>query len=107
MYSPTMLDLLVKSEEFFTSRQGSILMSTFHWDMGHLEVVVEHVVAPKEVVLNAPMAHAHISGANATSMSFKFLQGPEKAGKWGVVYAWGIEITTNNQAEPHALYFRT
>jgi len=29
---------------------------------GYLEVVVEHVVAPKEIILNGLMAHAHISG---------------------------------------------
>jgi hypothetical protein len=34
--------------------------------------VVEHVVAPRDIILNGIMTHAHISGSNPTPMSFKF-----------------------------------
>jgi len=42
----------VENEEFFTNMQGSILMRASRGAMGHLEVVVECVVAPKETILN-------------------------------------------------------
>jgi hypothetical protein len=41
------LDPLVRSEEFFTNRQGLIPVRTFLEPWGHLEVVVKYVVAPR------------------------------------------------------------
>jgi hypothetical protein len=38
--------------------------------------VVEHVVVPKEIILNDLMTHVYINGSNPTPMSFK-LKFPE------------------------------
>lgn len=42
----------------------------FTW--GQLEVVVEHVVASREIILNDLMTYAHIWGTDPTPMSFFF-----------------------------------
>jgi hypothetical protein len=39
---------------------------------GHLEVVVDTVVAPREIILNDLVTDAHINGSKPTPMSFKF-----------------------------------
>ena len=50
-------------------------MRDFLEPWGHLEVVVEHVVALREIILNDYVTHACISGSRLTPMSFKFKQG--------------------------------
>jgi hypothetical protein len=71
-YYPKGLDLMVESEEFFTIGQGLILMRDLPGVMGHLEVVVEHVVAPRDTILNGIVTRAHISGSKPIPISFKF-----------------------------------
>jgi len=39
---------------------------------GLLEVVINHMVAPKEILLNDLINHAYISGSKPTSVSFNF-----------------------------------
>jgi hypothetical protein len=60
----------VRSKEVFTSGKGSIFMRDFLKPWGNLEVVVECVVAPIEIILNGLMTHAHINGPNHILMFF-------------------------------------
>jgi hypothetical protein len=70
---PKGLDPMVESEEFFTIGQGSIPMRVNLEPWGHLEVVVERVVAPKDTILNGIVTRAHISGSKPTPMSFNLM----------------------------------
>jgi hypothetical protein len=69
---PKGLDPMVESEEFFTVGQGSILVRALPRAMGHLEVVVERVVTPRDTIINGIVTRAHISGSKPTPMSFNF-----------------------------------
>ena len=39
---------------------------------GHFDIVIEHAVAPIEIILNDIMTRAHISGSKPIPMSFNF-----------------------------------
>jgi hypothetical protein len=39
---------------------------------GHLEIVIEHLVAPIEIILNDLVTPVHIGGSKPTHMSSKF-----------------------------------
>jgi hypothetical protein len=59
--------------------------------MGHLEVVVKHVVAPRDIILNRIVTHANIIGSKPPSpMSFnlKHKGVGSNGGKRGVFHHW-------------------
>jgi len=63
---------MVESKAFFTIGKGLIPMRASLEPWGHLEVVVKHVVEPKDAILNGFVTYAHISGSNPTPMSSFF-----------------------------------
>jgi hypothetical protein len=53
--------------------------------------MVEHVVAPRDTILNGIVTRAHISGSKPTPMSFKILKPKgvgSNGGKRGVFHHW-------------------
>ena len=57
-----------KYQGVFINVQGLISTRAKVEVMRHFEVMVEHVVSPREFVLNDSVTHAHVSGSNPTPM---------------------------------------
>ena len=52
--------------------KGIFPVKNFYRAMDHLEIVVEHMVAPIWIILNGPMTYAHISGLKPIPMFLLF-----------------------------------
>jgi hypothetical protein len=106
------LEPLVRSEEFFSSGQGSIPLRDFLEPWGNLEVVVNYLVSPKDIKLNDIVTYSHISGSKHTLMSFKFIL--TCVGVRGIIhdlggiqivkYASGPQNVSNNMVEAYSLW---
>lgn len=96
---------MVESEAFLTISQAWTPMRISLGPWGHLEVVVECVVTPKETILNGFMTDAHISGSKPTPMS-SFIKGGMiyySNDQWENPFSWDLIITTNHQVEAYSL----
>jgi len=61
----------LKARSFFIVGQGSIPIRAYLKPWGNLEVVVECVAAPRDIILNGIVNRPHISGSKSIPASFE------------------------------------